>query len=81
MNIKLLWLAVVGLTVIVVHQGVNAYQPPPQKPKGGYLSAPAGVWTQQDGTKLQVQLLFFEDGTTGWSAQPVEEKPVLQLGK
>lgn len=81
MNNKLLWLAVVGLTVLVIFQGANAYQPPQPKQHTSYLSAPAGIWNQPDGTRAQVVILFFEDGTTGWSAQPIEEKSVLQLGK
>lgn len=79
MSTRLLWVAVLGLSLIVCYQGSTAYTPP-AKPKG-FLTAPAGTWTAPDGTRAAVVMLFYEDGTTGWVSQPIEEKPVLQLGK
>jgi hypothetical protein len=77
MSTKLLWAAFLGLTCLTVYNGANQYRPP-EKPKG-YLSAPAGTWNRPDGTKAAIVILFFEDGTTGWAAQPIEEKPVMEL--
>lgn len=78
MNTKLLWLAIIGLTILSIFNSVETPEPKPE----GFLSAPAGTWVKPDGTKAAVVMLFYSDGTIGWSAQPiVEEKPVMQLGK
>jgi hypothetical protein len=77
MSNKLLWLAVLGLTCLTVYNKANEYRPP-EKVEQKFLSVPAGRFTA-DGQNYSALLLLFADGTTGWSAQPVEEKPVLQL--
>jgi hypothetical protein len=77
-NNLLLWLCIVGLCCLTVYNKANEYRPP-EKPKDQrFLQVPAGKF-EVEGQPYSAILQLFADGTTGWSAQPVEEKPVLQL--
>jgi hypothetical protein len=79
MNNIFVWLCIVILSCLTVYNKASEYRPPEKPKQQGYLSAPAGTWNKPDGTKAAIVILFFEDGTTGWSAQPIEEKPVMEL--